>query len=206
MVTRKQLSIALSQNYKDFQSPQIEYEQYGTPVDIATGLLFRAFNLGDIEGCNVVDLCSGPGILGIGAVLMGAESCTFVEVEKGALEILRENIARFDIRENCTILEGDTLDVKGHFETCLMNPPFGIQQRRGDMLFLRKALEISDVVYSIHDGSEKNREYIPEFIKKMGYKPLEYYIESLTLKRSYTFHKKAVKQHSVMILRSMKNV
>jgi len=206
MVSRKQLSIALSQNYEDFQSPKIDYEQYGTSVDITSGLLFRAFNLGDIEGCNVVDLCSGPGILGIGAVLMGAESCTFVEVEKGAVEILRGNIARFDVGEKCTIVEGDALNVEGHFETCVMNPPFGIQQGRGDMVFLRKALEIADVVYSIHDGSEKNKEYIPGFIKKLGYQPLEYYIESLALKRSYTFHKKAVKQHSVMILRSMKNI
>ena len=46
----------------------------------------------DIEGRKVLDLFAGTGQLGIEALSRGAESCTFVDTSKKALDIVGKNI------------------------------------------------------------------------------------------------------------------
>ncbi len=205
-MNRKQLAILLSREYLDFQKPILKLEQYGTTVDIATHIVFRAMSNGDIEGKNIVDVCSGPGILGICALLLGARTCTFVEVDPKAVELLEENLSRFGLISSSSVYLKDALEFTGKFDTCLMNPPFGIQQGIGDKLFLKKAIELATTVYSIHDGSEANRSFLPKYVERIGAVPVDYYITRLSIKRSFTFHKMKTYSHDVMVLRSIREI
>lgn len=129
---QKQLEIKLQQ-VKTFNKPKLELEQYPTPANIAAAVIHCIFNEGDIEGLRVVDLGAGPGILSIGATLMGASHVSCVELDKDALTVLKENLDLFELGEDC--VEIVCMDV-GDFkcEDCdvvIMNPPFGTKNNKG---------------------------------------------------------------------------
>jgi predicted RNA methylase len=43
--------------------------------------------------------------------------------------------------------------VYGRFDTVLQNPPFGVQKRNADRRFLEKALDVGNVIYSLHKST-----------------------------------------------------
>jgi predicted RNA methylase len=55
---------------------------------------------------------------------------------------------------------GDIAAITGHFDTVVMNPPFGVQHREADRSFLVKALEVSNTVYSLHNHPEVDERLI----------------------------------------------
>ena len=67
-------------------------EQYVTPGDLASRWLFDIQSFGDLTpGCRVVDLGAGNGILGIGAVMMGAGFVKLVEADQELCELADVN-------------------------------------------------------------------------------------------------------------------
>jgi 16S rRNA (guanine966-N2)-methyltransferase len=83
-----------------------------------------ASRLGSFEGLTVVDLFAGTGALGLEALSRGAARCTFVELDRAALDALRANIARLgavaDVRAQPA--EGFT---GGPFDLAFLDPPYG---------------------------------------------------------------------------------
>lgn len=77
---------------------------------------------------------------------------------------------------------------------CIMNPPFGVHKKGADRAFLKLAMKISDVIYSIHLSSKKNREFLRRFIKKNGWKIETMHSQKLVIKGQYKFHKKPQKE------------
>ena len=51
-----------------------------------------------IENCEVLDLFSGSGSFGLECISRGANNVTFVEKEKIAIEILKDNISKLSIK------------------------------------------------------------------------------------------------------------
>lgn len=51
----------------------------------------------DLEGSAWLDLFGGTGSIGIEALSQGASSCTFVDVNKKATEVIRENLKRCEL-------------------------------------------------------------------------------------------------------------
>ena len=60
-------------------------------TDKVKGALFNIIQF-DIEGRRVLDLFGGTGQLGIEALSRGAAECTFVELNRQAAAIIRENL------------------------------------------------------------------------------------------------------------------
>ena len=57
-----------------FEKPKVEFEQYQTEPKVAAELLHNILlNTPDFDTKHVLDLGCGPGILGIGAAICGAE-------------------------------------------------------------------------------------------------------------------------------------
>ena len=54
--------------------------------------------LGGFEGLRVADLFAGTGALGLEALSRGAASCIFVEQDRPALDALKANLAKLDIK------------------------------------------------------------------------------------------------------------
>ncbi|KCZ70676.1 putative RNA methylase [Candidatus Methanoperedens nitroreducens] len=190
---QKHLEILLEQ-VEGFRSPKPSREQYSTPATVAAELLHFAFMKGDITD-TVYDLGCGSGILAIGAKLLGAEKVIGFDDDNDALEIARANAKKLgvDVEFVCT----DINEVYGKAHTVVMNPPFGAQVRGSDRPFLRKALELSSVVYSIHNAGSI------EFIKKFISPSIitDYKLIGFPIKRTFRFHTKETQIIKVEIYR-----
>src|SRR3989338_11710900 len=88
--SKSRLAIALSK-LMVFRAPKVRAEQYPMDSEIGACVLWNAALLGDIKGKVSVDLGCGTGILGIGALLLGAKKVYFVDSDQVALETAKEN-------------------------------------------------------------------------------------------------------------------
>jgi len=84
-----------------------------------------------IPGARVVDLFSGTGGLGIECLSRGAEHCTFVENDRGCVEIIRKNLERTHLADRSRVLTLDAwrgarelADTGRMFDLAILDPPF----------------------------------------------------------------------------------
>lgn len=216
--SKKELAVRLSK-LKGFSSPKVRVEQYSTDSEIAADILWQAGLMGDLQG-TVADLGAGTGILGIGALLLGASFVYFVESEDSALAALKENLNNSGFlyelgtrkivvkkdkdmkgNEKCTseICPTDITEFSEKADTVIMNPPFGTKEQHADRAFLEKAFSIAPVVYSLHKTSTSR------FVEAMAHDH-EYRITlrkdiSLPLKGTMSFHKKRIQRIDVTLFR-----
>ena len=95
------------------------------------------FSLGATEGSNVCDLYAGSGALGIEALSRGATSCVFVEQDRGAIEVIHENLETLGFEDRATVIQGDVLAWVERdntaFDLVLADPPYA--QENWEVLF-----------------------------------------------------------------------
>ena len=168
-----------------FSTPKAFKEQYATPATVAAELLHFAFMRGDLIDM-VYDLGCGCGILAIGAKVLGAEKVIGFDDDINVLDIARANAKRLDA--DVEFVCADISSISGKAHTVVMNPPFGAQVKGSDRPFLRKALEVSSVVYSIHNAG--SMEFIKKFISPSVI--TEYQLIDFPIKRMFRFHTKEI--------------
>lgn len=203
-MNKKQLEIFLSK-LKVFSRPQMKLEQYPTDGRNASEILWFAFQKGDIEHKVVADLGCGTGILGIGALLLGAKKVYFIDKSESAIEIAKENL-HFAEHEMNISLSDRTLFLIGEIEnfntkvsTVIENPPFGTKTEHIDMIFLKKAINIARVVYSIHKTS--TLPFLRKFAKKEKGEITNEIHLSLELKKTMQFHEKEIERVDAVCMR-----
>lgn len=84
----------------------------GLTVRPSTGQLREAlFNICQhlIPGARFLDLFAGTGAMGLEALSRGAEHATFVESDRSAVEMIKENIKGLDLKAQATVFPGDVL-------------------------------------------------------------------------------------------------
>lgn len=82
--------------------------------------------LGNFEGLAVADLFAGSGALGIEALSRGAASCLFVEQDRAALDALRGNLAKLEVRADVRATSVLALgQAPAPLDLVLMDPPYG---------------------------------------------------------------------------------
>jgi putative methylase len=155
-------------------TPKPNLEQYTIPADVAATILhMAAYTYNDIIGKTVLDLGCGTGRLALGAAFLGAKQVVGVDIDKNAVKMAFENSLKANLKEKTQWIAADIDAVHGRFDTVLQNPPFGVQRRGADRKFLEKALETSNVVYSLHKSSHKDKSYIKKLkAKKIGVTPV----------------------------------
>ncbi len=145
------LELFLSQ-IKPHPSPNVQLEQYTTSESVAATMLYlAAYTYGDIAGKRVLDLGCGTGRLALGSAFIGAESAVGIDIDRLAVKFAAENSAKLGFETKVEWVAGDINAVAGKFDTVLQNPPFGVQKRGADRVFLEKALQVADSVYSLHN-------------------------------------------------------
>ncbi len=80
-----------------------------------------------LEGARVLDLFAGSGSLGLEALSRGAENALFIEQDRGALAVLKKNIAELGLEEWARAVGGDALSPLSWGEgadVILMDPPY----------------------------------------------------------------------------------
>jgi len=202
VLSKKKLEIILSR-LKDIEKPTPELEQYTIPSDLAAEILNIAYLSGDIEDKIVLDLGCGSGRLMIGATLIGAKKVIGVDVDKRAIETLKENIkiasdlTDMEIQEKIELFCMDISEWKGKVDTVIQNPPFGIQKLHADRVFLNKALECAKNIYSLHRHYEKSREFLTNLIEKNGGKVEKIIKFKFRIPYMFKFHKKPYVRYEV---------
>lgn len=106
----KHLESILS-NVSGFNNPKWALEQYSTPPALAAKVIFTMHDLEAIEGCSILDLGCGTGMLLIGAMVMGADYGVGIDADGDALFLAKENLQTMDMVEDTMIdlIQGDVV-------------------------------------------------------------------------------------------------
>lgn len=195
---KRQLEMLLEQ-ISDFPAPSAAAEQYKTPAPVAAELLHTAFMRGELKGI-VFDLGCGTGILGIGAALLGAERVLGFDSDLSAVRIARQHAAELEC-DNIDFICCNINHICGRADTVIMNPPFGAQVKGNDRPFLKKAVEISNIIYSIHNKG--SCEFLQNYIKPAAITHVKKM--SLALPHTFKFHTKKQKVIEVEVYRIENN-
>jgi len=187
---KRDLEIILD-SLKPHPEPKAILEQYTIPAETASEILFTAGSLfDDILDRRVLDLGCGTGRLAIGASIIGAREVVGVDVDPWAVMVARNNQANVNAGRKIQWIISDIACVRGRFDTALQNPPFGVQRKGADRLFIRKALEAADVVYSLHKAGQKNRAFIKRFAKENGGRVTDLFQLKFKIPWTFSFHRK----------------
>ena len=192
---RKELEMRL-QRVAPFDEPSAALEQYPTPSTIASDILFSAYVNGDVCDKTVNDLGCGTGIFSIGAKLLGANVVRGYDISRSALDVARKNIELLNV--DVELMECDVTEVNDRADTTFMNPPFGCQNRRADRLFLDKAMELSDSIYSIHMAD--TLDFLNEYIESKGREIVAYATYKYKSPHTFTFHRKEKKEVDIVVV------
>ncbi|MFP3317720.1 MAG: METTL5 family protein [Thermoplasmata archaeon] len=171
---------------------KVLFEQYETPPDIVADIAFIAMN--DINGKVVADLGCGNGAFAVAAYYMGAREIHCIEIDEDALKIAENNCRGMGIKMHL----GDVRNFNIKVNTVLMNPPFGYQLPGADRIFIIKALEIADVIYTLHHSDAI------DYLKKLLYKRGEIDFEKdykLNIPYGFKFHSREYKKIDVKLIK-----
>lgn len=112
------------------------------------------FNIlkGKIEGKAVLDLFAGSGSLGIEALSRGAESATFVDIQKRCIDTIKKNLRSLSIdTKRVRVLQYDTLksikklsDSKIRFDLIFIDPPYYGEWIKKSLI----SLNMYDILYN----------------------------------------------------------
>lgn len=197
--------------------PKVNLEQYTTPEKTVANILYLiAYTHSDVAGKTILDLGCGTGRISLGASFLGAREVVGIDVDKIAIKMACENAKRLSLEKNINWITGDISVIRGHFDTVIQNPPFGIQKRHADRKFLKKALEVGKTVYSIHSHPSFDKHllkhlrknpntlirvnpshFLQKFIEKHDGSIRAVYSMIITIPRMFNFHKKT--QYSFVI-------
>src|SRR3989344_5799872 len=184
MLTKNKLAIELSR-LKGFEQFDVNLEQYSLDSEAASIILWTAFLNKDIENKVIADLGAGPGIMAKGCLLLGAKKVYLVETDSKALSIAKENIHE----KNTIFINQSVENFNEQVDTVIQNPPFGTKQKHADKVFLEKAMEVSNVIYSLHKITSKG--FINALSEDNGFKVEQVIPLKMKLGKTYTFHKKS---------------
>lgn len=186
MLTKKQLAIQLSK-LQVFEQPKLKLEQYTTDPEIAATILWDAMMKGDILNKEVADLGAGTGVLGIGALLLGAKHVYFVEKDLAAVSILQQNLHILR-NKNYSVINMDVTAFTTAVHTVFQNPPFGTKIHHADKPFLETACSVADVVYSFHKTATDV--FVQALATDYGFAVAEVYKFLFPLRQTYPHQKK----------------
>ncbi len=165
-----QIVLILERNVKRFSKPKRFLEQYRTPPEIAVEM---ALWLRSIDCKVVVDLGTGTGVIAYALSLFGFY-VVGIDVDSDALRDAMESKLYSKLALDFVQADAKYLPLR-HSDNkyCVaQNPPFGIQRKGQDTVFLEAAAKLgANYVASIHHrGSDRVLNYLEEFMRRNEYR------------------------------------
>ena len=192
-MNKKKLAVLLSK-IKTFQNADIALEQYQTHSEIAADSLWIIHMENSIVGKTIADLGCGTGIFGLGALILGAKKVYFVDIDKKAIDIAKENLSFLENELNkkfkAKFFNINVKDFNEKVDVVIQNPPFGVKKSHTDKIFLLKAMEISNKIFSFHKIVTKD--FVETFSRENGFEPKLIKKYKFPLERKAWFHRKKV--------------
>lgn len=202
--SKKDLEVALSK-LKEFTNPSWELEQYQTPSPIAAEWIWNMAMFSEVAGRMILDAASGPGILGIGLLLMGAKKVIFLDKDQPAMQICMENYKKireeYEVGKAVFVISDISLFDEA-VDIVVQNPPFGTKNEHADKKFLEKAFTIAPIVYSMHKYSTKT--FVEAISKDFKVRITHLWQYEFPIKAAFKFHEKPVKSVNVGLWRMEK--
>ncbi len=198
MLTKGTLAVLLSQ-LKEFNASKAALEQYAIPSEIAATVLWEMLLQGDIEDKTIADLGAGTGILGIGAAVLGARLVHLVDIDNEALARAKENVVFLENELGATLHvlfdEEDIGNFKQIVDVVVQNPPFGVQKKHADRVFLEKAFSLAPIVYSFH--KTESEQFLRKYAQDNGFVITRSWLFDWPLQATMHYHEK--RKHLVKV-------
>jgi len=172
-------------------SPSPRLEQYTTTGEDAARLLWKVRDW--LQGRIVIDLGCGTGRLAIGAALLGAELVLGVDVDVEALKVAKRNARHAGVSHLTSWIRAKipALSIKG--DVVIQNPPFGVQHRGADREFIKCALNVASVSFSLHKKTPGGRAFIKHLVESLGGSAELIDTFKIRIPRTFNFHEKRFK-------------
>lgn len=95
--------------------------------DRVRGALFNS--LGDISGLSILDAFAGTGALSFEAISRGAAKTISIDIDKNAVDVMRETVAKFGISDQCKVIRANASgwsdnNSKALFDIVIAAPPY----------------------------------------------------------------------------------
>jgi len=167
----------------------VELEQYVTEGDLAARWLADIAAFGDLsEGCKVADLGAGNGVLGLGALAMGAGRATLVEADQAACDVAMSNAESMGFADSVEVIQAilgsDPVDL-GSADVVISNPPWGRQTPRADRPFLEAMIAVAAPAHLIHSAEAT---HIQPLFEDVGWAAERYGEADFALPAAYSHH------------------
>ncbi len=202
--SKKDLEIVLSK-LKVYEKPSFLLEQYPTSSNIAAEWVWNMAMKGEVAGRTIADAGCGPGILGLGLLLMGAKQVIFIDKDAEIMQICHENYDFLKEEYEIGAAEFITHDISlfdDEVDIMVQNPPFGTKQEHADKKFLEKAFAAAPIVYSMHKWS--TQKFVEAIAKDHGFKISDVWRYEFPIKAVFKFHEKPLQMVDVGLWRMMK--
>ncbi len=124
----------------------------------------------DIEWDEVLDLYAGSGALGIEALSRGAEKAYFVDRNRAACDVIRQNLAAAKFTERGTVVQSTVENalgkLEGAFSVIFMDPPYQEVDldELMDLVVASNAAQSSKVLVLEHSKRKEPRQRYGRFI------------------------------------------
>jgi putative methylase len=211
--SKKQLAVLLSK-LQGFKQPKIKLEQYQTPSEIAAEWAWQMALNGDVEGKIIADFACGPGIIGIALLILGAKKVHFVDCDPKIIQICKQNYHQVLEKYELSNAQFHICDIKDFnlnrsnssiapIDIVVQNPPFGTQQKHHDRIFLLKAFNTADIVYSMHKSA--TFEFIRAISSDNQFEITHKWFHKFTLPKTMPHHNKKQASVDVNIWRLQKS-
>ena len=170
-------------------SNSIELEQYTTDGDLAARWLADVAAFGDLsEGCKVADLGAGNGVLGLGALAMGAGRAILVEADEAACDVTKSNAESMGFADSVEVIQAtlgsDPVDL-GSADVVISNSPWGRQTPRADRPFLEAMIAAVAPAHLLHSADAT---HIRPLFEDVGWAAERYGEADFALPAAYSHH------------------
>ena len=174
---------------EQIQSQSIELEQYATDGDLAARWLTDISTFGDLhEGCSVADLGAGNGVLGLGAMALGAGRTILVEADQTACDIAQSNAEKMGFADSVEVIQAsigtDSIELDSA-DVVISNPPWGRQTPRADRPFLEAMIAAATPAHLLHSAEAT---HIQPLFEDAGWSTERYGEADFALPASYAHH------------------
>jgi len=170
-------------------SNSVELEQYTTEGDLSVRWLSDIVAFGDLaEGCTVADLGAGNGVLGLGALAMGAGRALLVEADQTACDVAMLNAESMGFADSVELIQGtlgsDPVDLSS-VDVIISNPPWGRQTPRADRPFLEAMIAAETPAHLLHSAEAS---HIRPLFEEAGWSTERYGEADFALPAAYSHH------------------
>ncbi len=138
----------------------LEGEATRPTSDRIKGAMFSSIQF-DVEGRRVLDLFAGTGQLGLEAMSRGAQSATFVDLEREAMDVVKENARSLGFFEKCRYAVSDWRNFirkasgRDTYDLVFIDPPYAMECcAEAVRLLAEREVIIPGAIIVLESGSE----------------------------------------------------